>query len=216
MQSQIVKRTCDICNKDLVEIKDSTHAQDKIYDYFVVKTGHNDWGSDSIDSEQEGDMCPECISKYVQHFLKCSTGKYNTNYIRIRHANWLEDGTTDGGFCDCKYNQDMREEQYMLDQNRKYAEVFFPKGACAEYKDFLCAMVSIDAIVMSKEQIDIEADTFKEEYNNCNVRLVLEDEAKVKSFKLIMDTFLPKREYKITDTPADPTFEKWLNRDENP
>ena len=74
---------CDVCEK-IVSAK--TERPNDYNRYFVVTTGHHDWGSESIESRETIDVCPECIGKYVADYLKdCS----NTGYIEIEtHVVW--------------------------------------------------------------------------------------------------------------------------------
>ena len=61
---------CDICKKTLPLPTM----------YFTVITGHHDWGTDSCESRIYRDVCPDCIDKYVNDYLKdCS----DTGYIEI-------------------------------------------------------------------------------------------------------------------------------------
>ena len=90
---------CDCCNK---EIFDKDHFEQGLYDknihglydkfkFYTVTTGHNDWGSDSIDSVQEFDLCSdECLRKKFEEFLKENKGSY-TAYFKIHSQEiWVE------------------------------------------------------------------------------------------------------------------------------
>ena len=50
---------CDVCGK-IIEppsIEDQYKWMEKPYTYYAVKTGHHDWGNDSIESIEERDIC---------------------------------------------------------------------------------------------------------------------------------------------------------------
>lgn len=58
---------CDVCGK-IIEppsIEDQYKWMEKPYTYYAVKTGHHDWGNDSIESIEERDICIDCIGKFV-------------------------------------------------------------------------------------------------------------------------------------------------------
>lgn len=42
---------------------------DDKYKYYAVTTGHHDWGSESIESVQHFDICPDCIFEFVKNYL---------------------------------------------------------------------------------------------------------------------------------------------------
>lgn len=55
---------CDICGK---VIPAAWHDNAK---YYVVTTGHHDWGSESIESRETEDLCPDCIKVRFSDFLE--------------------------------------------------------------------------------------------------------------------------------------------------
>ena len=87
---------CDCCKK---VIFDRDNIDQFIHDrllnsikYYVVNTGHDDWGRDSGDSFEEFDLCSdECLRKKLDEFLK--EGSY-TGFFRI-YTNSIDiNGTT--------------------------------------------------------------------------------------------------------------------------
>lgn len=76
---------CDVCGK-IIEppsIEDQYKWMEKPYTYYAVKTGHHDWGNDSIESIEERDICIDCIGKFVTDYLKDENG-YRSRYIDIK------------------------------------------------------------------------------------------------------------------------------------
>lgn len=75
---------CDICKRG---IKDGEY-------YYDVRTGHNEWGVDSIDSDEDGVVCSdECLRKEVEIFIKGrASSKYmNVSKERVSFETWEED-----------------------------------------------------------------------------------------------------------------------------
>lgn len=67
---------CDICNK-VIPVRGNTDNRR----YFEITTGHSDWGNDSIESMETVDVCPDCVTKYIEDYLRdCS----NTAYLNLR------------------------------------------------------------------------------------------------------------------------------------
>ena len=64
---------CDNCNKKIID-------KEK---YFKVKTGHYDWGNDSVESIEYKDICDDCINKCVGDYFK-ETKDSHTAYIEVR------------------------------------------------------------------------------------------------------------------------------------
>lgn len=54
---------CDVCDRIIPPYKN--WILNEASRYFVVMTGHNDWGNDSCDSIECQDICPGCIDKFV-------------------------------------------------------------------------------------------------------------------------------------------------------
>ena len=58
---------CDMCN-EIIPVK--AKLFDRPDHYFEVMTGHNDWGNDSVDSYETHDICPKCVAKFIEDYLK--------------------------------------------------------------------------------------------------------------------------------------------------
>ena len=79
----IVGRKCDICGKLIEPIHDGRN-----YNYFTIFTCHNDWGYESIESNEYFDACsPECVMKFTEDYIKKSFASvFNTKQISIEHV----------------------------------------------------------------------------------------------------------------------------------
>lgn len=66
---------CDVCEK---VIPASWHDENS--KYFEVTTGHHDWGSESIESRETIDVCPECLLKYISDYFKNAS---TTAYLEV-------------------------------------------------------------------------------------------------------------------------------------
>jgi len=77
---------CDECKKIIRSIKstDNLFGLKNRIEWYSVTTGHYDWGNDSEDSIEHMDICPDCIEKVFNYFMKRSKGD-NTEYIHINH-----------------------------------------------------------------------------------------------------------------------------------
>ena len=78
MQEVIVtvdeKMICDECGK---EIKAG---------YWSLRTGHNDWGNDSIESVEHFDLCsPDCAREKFEEYIKESDSVLNSMYFELEH-----------------------------------------------------------------------------------------------------------------------------------
>lgn len=69
------KLYCDVCKK---EIPDNSW-------YYTLITGHHEWGSDSIESVDNIDLCSEsCVQNRLDFYFKELIGKgYNTAYFDL-------------------------------------------------------------------------------------------------------------------------------------
>lgn len=56
---------CDICGKVI-----PANYHDRNSKYYVVTTGHHDWGSESIESRETKDVCSDCIRARFSDFLE--------------------------------------------------------------------------------------------------------------------------------------------------
>lgn len=56
---------CDKCEKKISPCK----FRDKRSQYVRVRTSHNDWGRDSVDSITYYDLCHDCAAKFVSEYI---------------------------------------------------------------------------------------------------------------------------------------------------
>lgn len=70
---------CDICGKFIDGDSHGYNPNDEQV-YYSVTTGHYDWGNDSDESREHKDICPACILRFVEHYLREATG---SEYIEI-------------------------------------------------------------------------------------------------------------------------------------
>lgn len=68
---------CDIC-KRFIKAKKYPDDTEK---YYIVTTGHRDWGNDSCDSINMKDVCQDCIVNFTSDYL--SKTHSDTAYIEI-------------------------------------------------------------------------------------------------------------------------------------
>lgn len=84
-ESYGLKITCDICGKvicafDATPPKGSAGESAK---YFVLTTGHHDWGNDSCDSIDHKDICSEdCVKTALIRYFKEAQGS-DTAYFEL-------------------------------------------------------------------------------------------------------------------------------------
>lgn len=78
---------CDICGK---EIKAGKGYRNESAAYIDVHTWHNDWGNDSCDSHKHRELCKECATKFVGHYIMASHGteelELSVEYISDRET----------------------------------------------------------------------------------------------------------------------------------
>ena len=69
-----------ICDGCYIEINEANG-------YFHVRTHHNDWGNDSVDSLETYDFCcPECLYEFAKPYIQDSyDGRFNTHELEIEH-----------------------------------------------------------------------------------------------------------------------------------
>lgn len=77
---ELVGIKCDICGK-VIPVDERGFKNDECR-YFVVTTGHNDWGNDSCESIKHYDICPECVGGFVAKYLANAEG---SEYIEVEH-----------------------------------------------------------------------------------------------------------------------------------
>lgn len=87
---------CDVCGRiiNTPSIENRYKWMDDDYKYYLVTTGHNDWGNDSCDSIQHKDICPGCITKFVSDYLG-DKKTYRSAYIAIETEHVYYDETVD-------------------------------------------------------------------------------------------------------------------------
>ena len=95
----------------------------------------------------------------------------------------------------------------------KFAAVYFGPNEKEGQRDFLLAMNGAEIIQIAKADVD---EWYKEDvklgspgYLN---NLVLHDEEETNRFMYVMNTFFPKKEYKITEEPGSKEFKEWLEK----
>lgn len=80
-------KNCDVCGKDIPPTKRSYPRYEQ-FPYFEIRTSHNDWGNDSVDSIEYIDACsPECAMKFAKEYLEKDFTKNHSKEITIRHYN---------------------------------------------------------------------------------------------------------------------------------
>ena len=77
IKKKVLGVCCDICTKELLVDPNKPYNSTR---YFEVMTGHHDWGTDSCESIEHRDICPECINDFVRDYLAEADG---TEYIEI-------------------------------------------------------------------------------------------------------------------------------------
>ena len=87
---------CDICGRVIEppSEKDRYNWIDDKYKFYLVTTGHNDWGNDSCESIRHYDICPECITKFVSDYLN-ERRDSRTAYIEINTTHVYFNDTVD-------------------------------------------------------------------------------------------------------------------------
>ena len=75
---------CDGCKKVLGRKIFNNEIIDR-FDYYIVTTGHCDWGNDSDDSINEYVYCKRCLYEAFNDYLSRSSGKENTKYFDVEH-----------------------------------------------------------------------------------------------------------------------------------
>ena len=86
---------CDRCGKIIYKhygkefelLKRNVRKTSERVSYYLVTTGHHDWGNDSVDSINLKDICPSClVNEYSDYVDRASKG-FNSEYIKIEHEN---------------------------------------------------------------------------------------------------------------------------------
>lgn len=100
---------------------------------------------------------------------------------------------------------------------QKCAILDFKKGENKVYKDFLKAMVGVNIISLSAEEINREIEEFRNSNSEMyEIRVVLHDEDEVNQFKNVMASFFKEKlkDTRITDATTDEAFRHYLERKE--
>ena len=72
-QVEVVKEekvSCNMCKKVLEEREP----------YYEITTHTNSWGNDSIDSYENYDICEECITKFLEEYIKSIKSRRYESY----------------------------------------------------------------------------------------------------------------------------------------
>lgn len=95
----IIRTYCDRCGKLIFkhfkqmgdsfrnEYKKIPYADRLCVGYYEVRTGHNDWGNDSIDSVEHKIICRNCLTKEYADYVERASEGINTEYIEMEHEN---------------------------------------------------------------------------------------------------------------------------------
>ena len=87
---------CDRCKKviykkygDKFDDNNRSFLSDyrKPVSYYVVTTGHNDWGNDSCESVDTKVVCPKCLTEEYSNYVSLinEANIWNTMYMNIQH-----------------------------------------------------------------------------------------------------------------------------------
>lgn len=82
VRTQGDKLFCDVCNKEINSNR-----------FYLVTTGHYDWGRDSMDSVKRFHICeknPICLASMFERYSDKTNGKNNTEYLEINHRSTKE------------------------------------------------------------------------------------------------------------------------------
>ena len=86
---RVIGRKCDVCGKVIfpVEQKKSCFSFcGASTEFYLITTGHNDWGNDSCDSIEYKDACSkECAQKIIDEYFKYVWDGIDSSYIEIEH-----------------------------------------------------------------------------------------------------------------------------------
>jgi hypothetical protein len=75
---------CDCCRKVIYDSSNKDDVCSKDISYWEVKTGHHDYGNDSVIDNENFDICsPECLHKVLGQYTRNIEG-HSTYYIKIK------------------------------------------------------------------------------------------------------------------------------------
>lgn len=74
---RVVGVECDICKRLITPPTGYAWLGSR---YFEVTTGHNDWGSESCESIEHRDICPDCIVDFTSTYISNADG---SEYLKI-------------------------------------------------------------------------------------------------------------------------------------
>ena len=66
---------CDICGRVIPATWHNNESK-----YYIVTTGHHDWGYESVESISVEDLCPDCVSARFSDFLANGS---STAYFKV-------------------------------------------------------------------------------------------------------------------------------------
>ena len=67
---------CDICKERILDTGGPIKPV-----YYRVTTGHTDWGNDSCESIENYDVCPHCLTKFMEGYFEKAKG---SQYMEIQ------------------------------------------------------------------------------------------------------------------------------------
>lgn len=83
----VIGKECDICGKPIEPVTKGVPFAKKNGLYFTIRTGHRDWGNDSIDSIERRDACSaECVDRAMHEYYADSS---RTSYIEIERETFV-------------------------------------------------------------------------------------------------------------------------------
>lgn len=75
---------CDCCKKKIFPCPTDIFYKDREKSvYFYIRTWHNDFGNDSVDSECEYEFCKECAKDFAGKYIEKSSGTDEMELSRL-------------------------------------------------------------------------------------------------------------------------------------
>lgn len=100
----------------------------------------------------------------------------------------------------------------MSDKNGySYAEVYFGPEEYGLYRKFLVAMMRLNIIGLSDEELEESVDQLEQSRSTVKNLIVLHNEEEVTSFRATMKIFFTEKDFRILDDPEDDSFKKWMS-----